>query len=446
MSLLDHPPPMSGAPPLDPVAASDAELLSALDELEASQRALDAQRMALLAETHHRAVTERKAGLRLKAYLGHVHHVAGATSARQVATAKKLRVLPEIADALELGLISFDHAALLARLCVPRVEAVMVELQPRFIELALVERFDQWAHTVRGLISLADQDGPGPGPLGEPQNRLRMTDGLDGALHLDIDLYGVSAAKVRASLLKEGERQWRHQTRQPTAEAADDGITGTDGTDGAESAESAEGTSGCEHDGSFAEYPQRSLLLADALVELIGKGLVARANGKMPVTDVTLIVPASGPLQGWTPDGVRLQDGTIRRLLCNAIFTPVVVDNLGVPLDMGLAKRLYKANQKRAIMVRDGGCGNPGCDLPWEWCEIHHVEHWEHDGPTDLPNGLPACSFHHDLWHSEGWSVQPDPDTHHLDQGFIIINPDGDVLRSQRHGVARPLTLGLDDD
>ena len=183
---------MSGAPPLDPVLASDDELLSALDELEASQRALDAQRMALLAETHHRAVTERKAGLRLKQWLGHTHHVSAATAARQVATAKKLRVLPEIADALELGLISFDHAALLARLCVPRVEAIVVELQPRFIELALVERFDAWAHTVRGLISLADQDGPGPGPLGEPQNRLRMTDGLDGALHLDIDLYGAS--------------------------------------------------------------------------------------------------------------------------------------------------------------------------------------------------------------------------------------------------------------
>ncbi|MDQ2677284.1 MAG: HNH endonuclease, partial [Actinomycetota bacterium] len=411
-------------------------------------------RMALLAETHHRAVTERKAGLRLKAYLGHVHHVAGATSARQVATAKKLRVLPEIADALELGLISFDHAALLARLCVPRVSAVMVELQPRFIELALVERFDQWAHTVRGLISLADQDGPGPGPLGEPQNRLRMTDGLDGALHLDIDLYGASAAKVRASLLKEGERQWRHQTRQPepdtdthrdTAQGdteADDSASGSaDGATGSD----ADGGSCCEHDGTFAEYPQRCLLLADGLVELIGKGMVDRANGKMPVTDVTLIVPASGPLRAWTPDGVRLQDGTIRRLLCNGIFTPMVVDNLGVPLDMGLAKRLYKPNQKKAILVRDGGCGHPGCPAPEDWCEIHHVEHWEHGGPTDGPNGFPGCSFHHDLWHSEGWSVEPDPDTHHLDQGFIIINPDGEILRSQRHGVARPLTLGLDD-
>ena len=40
----------------------------------------------------------------------------------------------------------------------------------------------------------------------------------------------------------------------------------------------------------------------------------------------------------------------------------------------------------------------------------------------------------------------PDPDTHHLDQGFIMITPEGDILRSQRHGRPRPLIteLGLD--
>ena len=239
MSLLDHPPPPGsspGSPPLDPLLASDEELLGELDAIEAEQRRLDARRMAALAETHGRAVTERQAGLRLKAYLGHTHHVSPATAARQVATAKKLRFLPELAVALQLGLITFDHAALLARLCTPRVEQVMIELQPRFIELAVTTRFDQWSHEVRGLISLADQDGPGPGPLGEPQNRLRMTDGLDGALHLDIDLYGAAAAKVRASLRREGERQWRHQTRQPQPETE----------------QPADGDSSCEHDRTFA--------------------------------------------------------------------------------------------------------------------------------------------------------------------------------------------------
>ncbi len=425
MSLLDHPPPV----PFDPSSASDDELLSELDALEAAQRRLDAQRVALLSEADGRAVTERRAGLRLNAYLGHSHHVSPAMAARQVATAKKLRVLPAIAHALELGWISFDHAALLARLCTPRVEAIVVELQDRFIELALIERFEQWAHDVRALISMADQDGPGPGPLGEPTNRLRMTDGLDGALHLDIDLVGPAAAKVRASLLKEAQRRYRAHLRHHKA-VPDEG----------------HGDGCVEAALSFDQFPGRGELLAEALVELIAKGVMNIAGTKSPVTDVTLIVHVSGPLDARTPDGVRLQDGTTRRLLCDAIFYPVVVDNLGVPVDMGHGRRLYKPGQQRAIMIRDGGCGNPGCDVPWEWCQIHHVEHWEHHGPTDLPNGLPACPYHHDLWHSNGWSVQPDPDTHHLDQGFIITTPDGTILRSQRHGRARPLTLGLDGD
>ncbi len=130
------------------------------------------------------------------------------------------------------------------------------------------------------------------------------------------------------------------------------------------------------------------------------------------------------------------------------MFRAVVIDHLGVPIDQGHAARLFQPEQKRNIMVRDGGCGHPGCDVPFEWCQIHHVEHWEHDGPTDQTNGLPACSQHHHLWHSDGWSVEPDPDTHHLDQGFIITTPDRRVLRSQRHGRARPLIeqLGLDLD
>ncbi len=434
MSLLDHPPPV----PFDPSSASDDELLSELDALEAAQRRLDAQRVALLAEADGRAVTERSAGLRLKAYLGHSHHVSPAMAARQVATAKKLRVLPAIAHALELGWISFDHAALLARLCTPRVEAIMVELQDRFNELALIERFEQWAHDVRALISLADQDGPGPGPLGEPTNRLRMTDGLDGALHLDIDLVGPAAAKVRASLLKEAQRRYRaHHRNHPEVPDGAGGTTDHD-TDGPGVSGVRGASDGCvEAASSFEQFPGRGELLAEALVELIGKGVVEIAGNKRPATDVSLIVPASGPIQGWTPDGVRLQDRTVRQLLCNSIFHAVVVDHLGVPVDLGESARFFSPHQQRAVMVRDGGCGHPGCPMPVKDCEIHHVLEWDaDDGPSDLDNALPACWFHHGLWHSEGWSVAPDPDTHPLDQGFIITNPT--VTSSARNATATP--------
>lgn len=432
MALLEHPPPNpspAALRDLDIHAATDDDLLAAVGELEAEQRRLDAARSRVLGEVAARHVCERQAGLTPKAWLGHEHRVAAPTAARQVAVARKLRLLlTDTAEALDEGVITFDHAALVARLCTSRVERIVIELQPRFIELAQVLRFEAWAHEVRGLISLADQDGPGP--LAPPTNSVAMSDGLDGELHLDVDLVGAEAASVRAALLEEAQRRYRAAVT--AANASPDSV------DVADDPEHIAAT--------FFEFPGRRQLLGEALVELIRAGASARPGATAPVTDVTLVVQASDPLDARTPDGVRLQDDTVRRLLCDAVFRPVVVDSLGKPIDHGRAKRFFTPDQHRLARVRDGGCGHPGCDAPAEFTHLHHVQHWEHDGRTDLENGLSGCPYHHSLWHSDGWDVRPDPDTHHLDQGFIIITPDGRILRSQQHGRPRPLIaeLGLD--
>ncbi len=432
MSLLEHPPPVpspAALRDLDLHAASDDDLLAAVGQLEVEQRRLDAARSRVIGEVAARHVCERQAGLTPKAWVGHQYRVAASTAARQVAVANKLRVLlTDMADALDRGVITFDHAALVARLCTRRVERIVVELQPRFIELAQVLRFEAWAHEVRGLISLADQDGPGP--LAPPTNSVAMSDGLDGELHLDVDLVGAAAASVRAALIDEAQRRYRAYVR-----AANASPHGVDQADDPEAVAAA-----------FFEFPGRRQLLGEALVELVRAGASARPGATAPVTDVTLVVRASDPLDVRTPDGVRLQDDTVRRLLCDAVFHPVVVDRLGRPIDHGRAQRFFTPDQHRLARVRDGGCGHPGCDAPASWTHLHHVEHWEHDGPTDMANGLSGCPHHHSLWHSEGWDVRPDPDTHHLDHGFIIITPEGRILRSQQHGRVRPLVaqLGLD--
>src|SRR5690349_11626004 len=101
MSLLDHPPPSQHPPDLpaaellgfDADTASDDALLAAIDELESLQRKVDAVRSRVLGEIAARQVTERRHGLSLTAWLGHEHHLAPATAARQVATATKLRTV-----------------------------------------------------------------------------------------------------------------------------------------------------------------------------------------------------------------------------------------------------------------------------------------------------------------------------------------------------------------
>ena len=74
---------------------------------------------------------------------------------------------------------------------------------------------------------------------------------------------------------------------------------------------------------------------------------------------------------------------------------PIVLDGEGVPLDMGRRRRLPTPAQRLAVLARDRHCSIPGCDLPAEWCQVHHIVHWADGGNTDLGNLLLVCHGHH---------------------------------------------------
>lgn len=415
MSVLDPPPfdplDVPGLVRLADVGlAADQELVDAVRAMEAARRQLDAARLAVLGELDARGEPIARTGLPTAAWLGSEFGLPRPATGREVATARSLRrTLHMVASALADGLITFDHAALLARLCTPRVERVVVDLQERFVELAQGVRFEQWAREVRALVDLADVDGA------EPEGsaaRLSMSDGLCGELHLDVDLVGDGAASVRAALLEEVDRRFSaHQRGQDAA-----GVQGPDG---------------------HRDLPSRRQLLAEALVEIVRRGAAVRPGVPAPVTDVTLVVQASDPLVAFTPDGVRLTDGTYRRLACDATFHALIVDSDGVPLDLRRSARFASKDQRRAAMVRDGGCVHPGCDAPSAWVHLHHVLEWGAGGFTDMANLASCCPTHHGLWHSTGWSIRADDGP---GQGFLITTPDGTVLRSQQRG--RPRSSG----
>ncbi len=135
----------------------------------------------------------------------------------------------------------------------------------------------------------------------------------------------------------------------------------------------------------------------------------------------------------FTVDGDRLT--TLERyqhLLCDAGVTTLIVDSLGVPFDLGQTVRLATPAQRRALAIRDGGCVFPGCDAPVSWCDAHHVDWYEHGGPTDIANLALLCRRHHGITHRRGWTMTTTPDQH-----FTWTTPSGHVLHSQRH-LGRP--------
>jgi hypothetical protein len=74
-------------------------------------------------------------------------------------------------------------------------------------------------------------------------------------------------------------------------------------------------------------------------------------------------------------------------------------------IEVGRAKRVISGPQRKALRVRDRGCVWPGCDRPASWTSGHHLVHWIHNGPTDLPNLVLLCYRHHWMVHEGEWQI-----------------------------------------
>lgn len=106
--------------------------------------------------------------------------------------------------------------------------------------------------------------------------------------------------------------------------------------------------------------------------------------------------------------GGMLPVATLRRLACDAQVLPIVLDGDGVAVEAGRSRRFATTDQRRMLRAMYETCGVPGCTVPYQACEAHHIHWWERFGPTDLANLIPLCSRHHHDVHEGGWTLSMD--------------------------------------
>jgi 5-methylcytosine-specific restriction protein A len=99
--------------------------------------------------------------------------------------------------------------------------------------------------------------------------------------------------------------------------------------------------------------------------------------------------------------GGPINTDTTRRLARDARIIPVVLGSRGEPLDVARTTRTLPT-----AIHRDAGCTYPGSSGPARWCDIHHIIHWDDNGPTSLNNCVALCGRHHRLLHHSHWRIQ----------------------------------------
>lgn len=162
---------------------------------------------------------------------------------------------------------------------------------------------------------------------------------------------------------------------------------------------------------------RRGLALADLLHRIPTDHLSTKIAATLLVT--TRLEDLRGQLTraGRTDAGDHLDAGTTRRMACAAGIIPAVLDGASQPLDLGRQRRLHTEAQRVALTTRYDQCTADGCDRPFAWCEIHHLDPWAQGGSTDLDDAAPLCGRHHRMLHGPDWQHTT---TRHQDRSVTI--------------------------
>ncbi len=138
-------------------------------------------------------------------------------------------------------------------------------------------------------------------------------------------------------------------------------------------------------------------------------------TGRCPDTISELLTPAAdppaGPAAECSSDPTTHSRGNTRQPSAAARIAELATTLLGtrIPLAVGRTARTATPAQRRALAARDKGCIIPGCGIPAEACQTHHVQDWAANGDTDLPNLAMLCWAHHRQVDLGMWTIVPAP-------------------------------------
>jgi hypothetical protein len=375
------------------VAGGHAHLVA---ELDRAARRIEALKLKVVAAADQAQVAKNNGFTGADAWLAKTTTVSRSDAARQVRLATVLDSGHDATtEALDAGLVSPDHAAVIVR-ATGKLPAGVSEEQRRVVETGLVEkaaRFspDQLRRIARRAIEAIEPDQ-------------KIVDAHENELICSEE----QAAREKCSLTlhDNGDGTTTGHFTVPALAAAMLGKVIAAMTAPRRMRE-AGATAG--EDRSFDWRHRRGLAFAELLEHLPTDHLHSKSAATVVVTiDHTVLAGAMKAAHLDTDQA--LSAGEARRLACNSGILPAVLGSKSVALDLGRTSRLFSESQRVARGLEHTTCAASGCERPYAWCELHHRKPWARGGRTDLADAVPLCSQHHHWIHDTGFNHQTMPD------------------------------------
>jgi Domain of unknown function (DUF222)/HNH endonuclease len=359
------------------------ELETALDKAAASEGPLDAARLRRLVDraealwigavgdAERAGVWQADGYVSSAAWLRHTCRLSHGDAASAVKLSRTLAAMPAVADAFGAGEISRAHAQVVSYARTPERADVFDELDQTFADAARRLNPSDLRKVVQRVTDAIDGDhGRHRDRDHHARRRLHVSVGLDGMSYGDL----VLEPEGREVLLT--------------------GINAVLASD---------------HDtNDRRSYGQRCY---DALIDLCRVGLAHLPDGpgRHNPPHLSAVFDAGDTTDPSVAARLRcdaahgpISRATLERWACDSKISRIIIDSDGEILDVGRASRTHTDAQWRALVARDGGCVEPGCDRPPGWCDVHHIHRWEHGGETNRDNLELRCRRHHRKAHGQG--------------------------------------------
>jgi Domain of unknown function (DUF222)/HNH endonuclease len=291
-----------------------------------------------------------------------------------IQVARKLDHFPGLAEAFAAGDVSRQHAAVLTTAATPERLEPLQALEPQLVDAAKAMDPRQFRWVVHHACGAIDGDG------GVTQDRdqfakrhFHASPTFEGMVQVD----GLLDPEIGETLLTalaacEPAKKDPNDTRTPAQRRAD----------------------------ALGDIARHSLVCAEPKQH---KGR-RRGRPNISVHSDLQMLEARAPeavsdIRAEAEHVGRLSQATLLRLSCDANISRVITDGRSQVLDIGRSTRTIPPAIWRALVARDRHCRHPGCDRSPGWCEGHHIQHWEHGGPTSLENLMLLCWRHHRAIH-----------------------------------------------